>query len=154
MHFSVAPTIETRKFNLRQVPSSSFTKSIIEIFGILTVVQTKLRRNESSPIREHTSTAVATISNAVPVPDSTPVVPLAENINSVVSIAVTVSFMELLVQWLLAVSVSVAQKYEVEANNRNYLITEAKIVGITIVLRGQARSEDESQMFRWAAACY
>ncbi|TGO35302.1 hypothetical protein BHYA_0163g00170 [Botrytis hyacinthi] len=100
------------------------------------VVQTKLRQNESSPIPEHTSTAAPTISNAVSVTDLTPVIPLADNNLSVVSIAVTVSFIELLVEWLLAVSVSAA-----------------KIVGITIVPRGQARSEDELQMYRWAAAC-
>ncbi|TGO63698.1 hypothetical protein BCON_0011g00390 [Botryotinia convoluta] len=73
---------------------------------IITMVQTKLRRDEPSPIPQHTSTATPTISNVVSVPDSAPTVPLADNVHSVVSIAIEVSFVEFLVQWLLAVSFS------------------------------------------------
>ncbi|KAF5875904.1 uncharacterized protein Bfra_002300, partial [Botrytis fragariae] len=68
------------------------------------MVQTKLRRDGPIPVHRHTSTAAPNTSSAVSVANSAFVVPPADNVDSVVSIAMEVSFMELLVHWLLTAS--------------------------------------------------
>ncbi|TGO91087.1 hypothetical protein BPOR_0039g00010 [Botrytis porri] len=71
----------------------------------MTMVNTRLRRDEPIPVPQHTSTEAPDISDAVPVPDSTFNTPQIYDLSSVVCFDIEVRVASL-VQWLVRASLT------------------------------------------------